>query len=148
MSLQDKRGKRKKQKGQIGGYTTKLSVPDGLIPADRVGRWCNDVDMNIKNKLDEDWEFVQAKGTPIGNGTKDTNSDIGTKVSAVVGSTKTGEPMRAFLMMKWKDWQEEDQVEKQKINDDIEAQIKNPGFGVNKKGVDKSNTYGKMQYKA
>lgn len=142
--------RRKRRKGvRLGVHHSKLSVPDGLIPSHKVGRWINDVDNRIHLALESDYEFVTSTvDTHIGGGTNDGNSDIGSKISKVVGSTKSGEPMRAYLMMIDRDWYEEDQGEKQKRNDDIDEQISNPGYGADQKGLAKSSMYGKMTYKS
>ena len=141
----------RKRKGGVplGVHHSKLSVPDGLIPSDRVGRWVNDKDNRITLALGSDWEFVvSTEGVHIGDGFENKNSDIGAKISQIVGQNGQGEPMRAYLMMKWRDWHEEDQAKKAERDDELEAAIRKPGYGAKEKGVDTDGISGKMKYKA
>lgn len=142
--------KRKRKGGvPLGVHHSKLSIPDDLIPPNKVGRWVNDVDNRIAMALNGDYEFVTStKDSHVGDDYRDGNSDIGSKISKVVGSTKSGEPMRAYLMMIDREWYEEDQAKKQEKVDGIDRAIKTPGFGAGQKGLDKSNMYGKIDYKA
>lgn len=143
------RKRKRKSQGPLGGFNAKLSIPKGLVPDDKMPRWVNDVDNRLQTFLDNDYEFVQAKeGMKIGDTGTDGNTDIGSKISKVVGTTKTNEPMRAYLMMIDRDWYEEDQAEKQVKVDNIDRAIRSPGFGADTKGLDKNHTYGKIDYKA
>jgi len=140
--------RKRKSKGPLGGFNAKLSVSPGTIPQGKIGRWVNDVDNRIQTFLDNDYEFVKAKDSHIGDGQKNGNTDIGSKISKVVGTTKTNEPMKAYLMMIDKEWYDEDQAKKQTKVDSIDEAIRSPGFGAGSKGLDKGHSYGNIDYKA
>ena len=145
------RPERKRKGGpKIGVHYAKMSVPEGVIPPDRVGRWINDRGTRIQLAMGDDWEFVPNTGSVrIGDGFDDKNSDVGDKISMIVGSGGDGgKPERAYLMMKYRDWYEADRDEKQKQNDAIEDAIKRPGYKAGEKGLDESGMYGKMKYKS
>jgi hypothetical protein len=141
--------RRKKSGGPLGGFNSKLSIPKGLIPKGKVARWVNDVDNRVQMFFDNGYDFVESTAdTHVGDGLENGNTDIGTKVSKIVGSTKTNAPMRAYLMMINEAWYKEDQAKKQEKVDSIDSAIKTPGFGADQKGLDKSHSYGKIDYKA
>lgn len=146
---QEKIRKKRRKGTALGVHHLKLSVPDGLIPSDKIGRWINDVDNRIEMALNSDYEFVTNKDNAhIGNGIRNENTDIGSKISKIVGSGKNGEPIRAYLMMIDRDWYEEDQAKKEEKNNMIEQAIRVPGYGAGQKGLEKSSMYGKMSYKS
>lgn len=131
----------------LGTHHQKMSVPEEMIPDTHVARWFNDKDNRIQRAIDAGYEFVKPmEGKKIGDGERDGNTDIGTKVSKIVGENRSGDPMRAYLMMIRKEWYEEDQAKKMERVNAIDEAIGTPGFGAAKKGLDKSKTYGKISY--
>ena len=143
----------RKRKGGVplGIHHSKMSVPDDLIPKGKVGRWINDTKNRLSIALGDDWEFLNSTDdSHVGGGLSDKNSDIGTRISQIVGSDgKTNEPMRAYLMVKWEDWYIEDQDKKDEKIRALDEGIGRGGMGLDvKPNVDKSHFYGKMDYKA
>jgi len=142
--------KTRKRKGGVplGVYHSKMAVPPGTIASDKTGKWINDVDNGITNALNADWEFVMAKNdTHIGDGHKDNNTDLGQKISMLVGTEKTGEPQKAYLMEIYTDWYEEDQIQKQAGPNAFDKAIMDGGYKSEEKGLAKSATYGNIKYK-
>lgn len=119
----------------LGQFRAKLST-DGLdIPADKVARWVNDKPGRVRQAQEGGYQLV-----------RDPNKDdslvgedplraqgLGDSVSAIVGETEGGQPMLAYLMVIDKDLYDEDQAEKQKPLDDMDAAIRRgavePGEG-------------------
>lgn len=77
----------RRRRASTGGHSLKLSAPQ------RPGykrRWVND-DGNRLAEADElAYDFVHEQGI--------TSSDLGTRVSRLVGTKANGEPLRAYLM--------------------------------------------------
>lgn len=83
-----------------------------------ISRWFNDQDDRIMRAEQAGYEYVSPDEID-GVGDKEVhggNTDLGSKVSRVVGRTNENQPIRAYLMKIRKDWYEEDQAEKEKIN--------------------------------
>jgi len=111
----------------LGANRRRLSAPDG--PANKVRRWVNDSPGRLADATRggytfvEDDEALNAMGMTYGD-EKETTEVGGSRISRFVGTQKSGEPMKAYLMEIEKDWYEEDQLKKQEINDMTEAAIK------------------------
>jgi hypothetical protein len=134
--------KNRKKRVPLGVHHSKLSVPPELIPDNKVGRWVNDVDNRVEMAQNGGYEFVASTtNAKVGGGHKNENTDIGGRISKIVGS-KNGKPMRAYLMMINRDWYEEDQAKKQEKVDEVDRAIKHPGF------LNRDKTYGNVDYKA
>lgn len=104
----------------------KLSSPE--IPGFHV-HWLNDDGGRIEQAMQAGYDFVSRDeavlissdlaGSGVGSG-----SDLGSRVSLVVGETKNGEPMRAYLMKIRQDWYDADQAMIQERVNDSERTIK------------------------
>lgn len=93
-------------------------------------RIVNDTEDRIQRFLDAGYEVVTAEGTKVGDNRASQASVLGSKqVFSVGGGTK------GVLMRIKKEWFDEDQANKQKKVDDMEASIK-------KKALD--GTYGSL----
>lgn len=139
----------RKKRVPLGVMTSKLTIPDGLVPNGMVPRVVNDDGNRLQLAIAGGYQFVKpVPGLKWGDSAKDSNSDIGGKMSTVVGQDKSGSPMRGYLMMIRKDYFEEDQAQKQGKVDVIDQAIKTPGFKAGEKGLDNSMAYGSMKYKA
>lgn len=89
----------------------RLTTPD--IPGYHV-HWINDYPGRVAAAVQGGYQFVEQSealitmpdlaGTPVGTGT-----DLGTRVSIVVGRTQEGGPLRAYLMKIKEEWFKEDQ---------------------------------------
>lgn len=90
-----------------------------------VYRWVND---DGRGRLDRavqgGYEFAPSETTRVGTGSADGNSDVGSKVSRVVGTQEGGAGMRAYLMRIPRDLYNEDQAAKQRQVDLIDKAIK------------------------
>ena len=114
--------KARKERVPFGGSRTKLSFPEA---AGKVRRWINDVGGRCQLAEEGGYDFVSDEGqkigdTAIGSG----NQDLGSRVSRIVGTMPDGSPQRAYLMEIDKDLYDEDQTEKQRKLDVIDAQIR------------------------
>ena len=121
-------------RGRGTADTRKERVPFG-VPQSRltvanqdpnfVYRWIND---DGRGRLDRaisgGYEFVQSEGQKVGSGAADGNSDVGSKVSRVVGTQENGSGMRAYLMRIRREWYVEDQRSKQSQVDEIDRAIR------------------------
>ena len=77
MGKETKRRRKRKGGKPLGVHYAKLSVPDGLIPEDRVARWFNDNDNRIQRAIDNDWEFVTSSdNSHVGDGSTDSGRDV------------------------------------------------------------------------
>jgi hypothetical protein len=122
-------------RGRGTADTRKERVPFG-VPQSRltvtnadpnfVYRWVND---DGRGRLDRaitgGYEFVQGDSDiKVGTGSADANSDVGSRVSRIVGTQEGGAGMRAYLMRIKREWYEQDQKAKQALIDENESAIK------------------------
>jgi hypothetical protein len=100
-------------------------------------RWINDTaDGRVQRAEDGGYGFVTADGTErIGEG-QNGNSDLGSRISRIVGTKEDGTPLRAYLMAIDEEYYQEDQAAKQKEVDEIDAQIRSGSVGNTKPGQD------------
>lgn len=110
---------RRKARVPLGVPKQKLAVPK------RAGfqrRWINDDGGRLHQALEGDWKFVEDPTLKVGD--DDGNSDVGSRVSRIVGKKKTGQPLRAFLMEIEDEFYQEDQEQKLASVREMERQIK------------------------
>ena len=106
----------------LGTPKTKLFIPN---MAGYIGRVINDIPGRIEAALEGGYEFVQIEDAPgWGNAITDGNTDLGTKVSRIVGTHQDGTPMRGYLMRIREEWYKADQAEKQTRIDEVDIAIK------------------------
>lgn len=89
----------------------KLSTPE--IPGFHL-HWLNDDGARISQALNGGYEFVKPEetiitSTDLAGDTVGTGTDMGSRVSIVVGKHESGAPMRAYLMKIPSEFYEEDQ---------------------------------------
>lgn len=123
-------GRRERRKrGDIDGLGQKLAVnTENLDMQTYQYRFVNDDPTRIQKFTNLDWDFVpQDESAPV----KDDNTDLGSVVSVVVGKDDFGNPKRAYLMRKYRDWYDDDQKEKQ---DDLDEQLARMRRGETPKG--------------
>lgn len=105
-------------------------------------RWFNDQDDRVQRALDAGYEFVTPE--EIGRvGDKEVhggNTDLGSKVSRVVGRTAENKPIRAILMKIRDDWYQEDKAKKEATNRLVDEAVRagKPG------GANVENQYGNV----
>lgn len=108
-----------------------------------VPRWCNDEDDNIANRIARGYEFVSHEevvsvGDPeVHSG----NTDLGSRVSRVVGRTDSGQPIRAYLMKQRIEDYQEDADQKEEQNALVDQAIRAGKAG----GADIGNKYGEVK---
>jgi len=138
------RNKDRKKRIPVGERRFRMSV-DFEIPGKKL-RWFNDNwrrdPLRIQKALDGGYEFVTRDRVTVGEGV-DRNSNLGTLVSAPVGSNSDGTPITGFLMAIDEEFYEEDQKAKEKIVDDIDANIKR---GTNQNTLGHDGYVDKIQY--
>lgn len=119
--------RRKKRSGAIEGR--RLGVDTELLDrANYAYRIVNDrpgrlVDFNSH----DDWDFV----TNDGGAVSENSSDLGARVSWIVGTGPDGQPLRAYLMRKPKSFYDEDQADKAA---DLDEQINQLRRGMSRSG--------------
>jgi hypothetical protein len=105
-----------------------------------VPRWFNDQDGRPERALEAGYRFVDAKEV-VGVGDREVhsgNTDVGSKVSRVVGRTEQGHPIRAYLMAIPMAYYKEDQAEKEERNALVDKAIRAGKAG----GAEIENKYG------
>jgi hypothetical protein len=108
-----------------------------------VSRWFNDQDGRVERALDAGYEFASREEV-VGVGDAEVhsgNSDVGSKVSRVVGRTAENQAIRAYLMKINRDWFKEDQDLKEQQNKLVDQAIRAGKAG----GADIENKYGNVQ---
>lgn len=129
----------RKERVPLGAIRAKMTVDAGTkerYPGKKM-RWVNDTaDGRVQHAQDGGYEFVASDGSEqVGEG-GNGNSDMGSRISRIVGKNEDGTPLRAYLMAIDENLYEEDQAEKQKEVDAIDAQIKAGSVGGTKPGQD------------
>lgn len=109
-----------KQRVPFGGHRARLELSEldrkGFEERGMVPRYINDQDGRIERALAGGYHFVKPEhaGSLGADAMHKGNTDLGTRVSKVVSR---GEPViRAFLMEISKEFYEQDQAEKEKVN--------------------------------
>jgi len=99
-------------------------------------RWFNDEPGRIERVLAAGYEFVNPEEAP-GFGISEVtpgNSDLGTRISRVVGVSDTGTgPLRAYLMKIRQEWYDTDQQTKQAELDKLDVAIAGGAIGPSDK---------------
>lgn len=128
----------------VDGDTVEKLKREGKVP-----RWVNDDGKGRIEKLQQrGYDFVADDSVKVGED-GDGNTDMGSRVSRIVGTTKSGDPMRAYLMVQTGEFYEEDQSEKEARNKMVDDAIRRgePG-GPNQTNVadqDGSKTFVKSE---
>lgn len=91
-------------------------------------RWINDAPGRIAQAQQAGYEFVTDGQTTTGD-TGESNTDLGTQVSAIVGTHEDGSTMRAYLMRIPEQYYREDQAMKQSEIDKIDESVRQGAIG-------------------
>ena len=102
----------------LGSFRSKLTVAD-KDPA-FVYRWINDSPGRVEQAQAGGYEHVNDATT---GETGETNTDVGSRTSSIVGRSEDGKGMRGYLMRIPKDFYDADQADKQKVNDAVDEAI-------------------------
>lgn len=107
----------------VGVQRLKMSAPERK---GYVRRWVNDeMDGRCKRFEEGGYQFVEDAKLQIGElNVGNENRNLGSRVSRVVGTHPNGEPKLAYLMEIKKEFYDEDQRAKEKINREIDDAIK------------------------
>lgn len=106
----------------LGRARQKLTVPE--LPGCKL-RWINDVGGRLLQAEAGGYEYVTKQEVGhVGESVESGNTDVGNRVSKVVGKDENHNPLRAYLMKIKKTWYDEDQAEKQKQIDEVDRAIR------------------------
>jgi len=147
----NKKQETRKKRVPVGRRKLSMTVEDGLIPNDSIGRWVNDVGGQLQRFLDGGYVFVyqNKRGVTgkVGDDVDNENTDLGSKVSKIVDKTArtNSNPVRAYLMCIKKEWYEEDKKEKMKSVDRIDDQLRT---GTSDIKEDRGHFDANIKYKA
>ena len=129
----------RRRRQNFDGLNQKLAVPDDYKDPNCVYRWVNDDNNRIHDMtVMDDWDIVQTSELST---SKDANdSGLGENVERIVGSKSGGQPLKAFLCKKRKDYHEQDtRTEQAKIDETERAILKGPLPGT--EGLEQENSY-------
>lgn len=135
---------RKKRGGGMADFNKKLEVDLPLLQEIFPGmsfRWVVDRMGNLTTMYNNGWEFCNNDPRlKIGDAAVDGNSDIGSRISVVVGSDsdKKEGGVRQYLMMIPLDIMDEIKKSKQAVNDEIDDAINRTGEGGGDSPVERS----------
>lgn len=118
---QETKQKERAKRVPLGVPRAKLDVPQ--IPGFHM-HWLNDEPGRLQAAEAGGYEFVYEKELKGEAG----NTDLGEKVSRIVGRNEDGSPLRAYLMKIKQEWYDEDQRVKQKPVDEIDMAIRKGNF--------------------
>jgi len=109
----------RKKRVPLGSPQMKLTAD---VPKGKVGRWVNDKPGRLMAAQQGGYDFIEDE-VHVGEGAEDGNSDLGARVSRVVGENADGTPLRAYLMVMDEKTYEADQAAKQLEVDKIDSAI-------------------------
>ena len=132
-----KRRSATKDRVPLGTHRQKLNVDNYDIPEDKVVRWINDHPGRVDSALGGGYTFVQDPKQEVKVGDDPLrHRGMDSAVTAIVGTTDGGEPIRAYLMMLDKDLYEEDKAAKEAEMDKTDASIRRGvGPGASEEGM-------------
>ena len=104
----------RKERVPLGSMRKKLSIPEGLIPPHKVGRWINDTPGRLQIAQEGSYVFVDDPLAKVGDGSENQRDSLSTKVRRIVGKHEDGSPMMAYLMVIEKRLYDADQKAKNK----------------------------------
>lgn len=126
---------RRRRAASFDGLDYRLRVPDELKDDRFIYRWINDEPGRLFQLTEQDdYDFVYDERIRTEAEDADKNTDGGTRISRIVGRSKTGEPLRAFLCRKLKEYYEEDNRKRMRqwreVTDQVEQGVVPGGHGL------------------
>lgn len=115
---EDGRRSRRRQKSSVGGYRDILTIKpkDESFHNEYVARWVKDSDERghkILYYYENDWDFVKAEEVTVGENFVYKGKGPDAIVRAPAGTSTEDAKKWVFLMKKYRDWHEDDQLAKQ-----------------------------------
>lgn len=138
--------KAEKKRIPMSAPRQKMQVPD--MPGFHL-HWFNDEGGRLEQAEAGGYEFVYAKEVELNRvGATPANSDLGSKVSMVVGTSQHSQPMRAYLMKIKQEWFLEDHKILDERNDLTDQAIRAGKIGLeNEDRGDRNRRYGHQSYR-
>lgn len=129
--MSEKKRVLKRDRVPVSGVRTNLQLSERDMEnfKDHHIHWFNDQNGRVEAALSAGYEFVKPEEAPsmgVG-GLHDENSDLNSKVSKVV--TRSGAPIRAYLMKLQKTWWLEDQAKKEEVNQKVDETLRSTEQG-------------------
>jgi len=114
----------RKERVPLGAARRKLTARNAAFEdRGKVGRWVNDRDSRLQDALAAGYQHVITdEGVTVGD-VGDGNTSTDSRISRVVGTDRSGRPLRAYLMEIDRELYEEDQTSKQAEIDEVDAVI-------------------------
>jgi hypothetical protein len=106
--IEEMRAFRKQRNTQdVSGFTQRLSVPENLKDKRLVYRWVNDTSTRLHDMAQKGW--IHAESMDIAQDAR--NSGTGTRIERIANErTARGTPQKTFLMVKPREFYEEDKA--------------------------------------
>ncbi len=115
---------RRRRSDSFDGLDYRLDVPDEAKDSNYVYRWINDEPGRLFQLTEQDdYDFVYDEGIRSEGSGAHKNTDGGTRISRIVGRSKTGEPLRAYLCRKLKEYYDEDNRKRQRQWRELTSQV-------------------------
>ena len=136
-----------------------MSIPKAKLAVPEIEgyhlHWINDYAGRVAQAVQGGYDFVTEEEAMVNSFSLGTasdlngNTDMGTRVSVVVGKNEDGSALRAYLMKIRNEWFREDQAVGQERVDAVDQQIRRGQVGADKEGAnDRAQRYVKTDYKA
>ena len=138
--MADRASQDRRRRGATGGMRTKLSVNEALLDRNKYEyRYINDANARVYDLTErDDWELVSDPSKSV----KQDGTDIGGAVSTVVGKDEGGEPIRAYLVRKPKEFADADRrARDQQIDDQMNQIARGPSPDQGGIGIEPSASY-------
>ena len=118
------RRERRMNREDFGDSNLRMTAPRAIkqwaAKNNKVLRFVNDDKARISQLVGQDWDFVKYEEGQI----EESVQEMGSGYSIVVGNKENGEPLKAYLMAKEKDWYQDDQKMKQQAVDEVDEEIR------------------------
>lgn len=132
--------RRRRNSDALSGRRMRLSVDESKLDREKYEyRFANDDGTRLHQlTVLDDWEIVPDRDGEV----KPDGTDMGAKVSTLVGVATNGSPLRGVLLRKLKTYYNDDKAAKAQAIDDKEASLKSgavPGAGQGEMYVPRSD---------
>ena len=105
--IEEMRAQRRERRPQdVSGFSQKLSVPEDLKDHRLVYRWVNDTSTRHYDMAQKGW--IYADNEVVASDAR--NSGVGTRIERIANERTTPKPQKTFLMVKPREFYEEDKA--------------------------------------